>query len=32
VAKAIGPDGDLVALLEIVDGDDEYQPRKVFIG
>ena len=32
VAKAIGPDGDLVALLEIVNGDDEYQPRKVFIG
>lgn len=32
VAKAIGPDGDLVALLEVVDGENEYQPRKVFIG
>jgi tRNA pseudouridine55 synthase len=31
-AKAIGPDGDLVALLEVVNGDSEYQPRKVFIG
>jgi tRNA pseudouridine55 synthase len=32
MVKAIGPDGDLVALLETVDGDSEYQPRKVFIG
>ncbi len=32
LAKAIGPDGDLVALLEVVNGDNEYQPRKVFIG
>lgn len=31
-AKAIGPDGDLVALLEVVSGEDKYQPRKVFIG
>jgi tRNA pseudouridine55 synthase len=32
LAKAIGPDGDLVALLEVINGDNEYQPRKVFIG
>jgi hypothetical protein len=32
MAKAIGPDGDLVAILEAVEGSQEWHPRKVFLG
>jgi hypothetical protein len=32
MARAIGPDGDLVAILEAVEGGKEWHPRKVFLG
>ncbi|HEY46594.1 MAG: hypothetical protein AMJ88_14645 [Anaerolineae bacterium SM23_ 63] len=32
MARAIGPDGDLVAILEAVEGGQEWHPRKVFLG
>jgi hypothetical protein len=32
MAKAIGPNGELVAILEAIEGDEEWQPRKVFQG
>jgi tRNA pseudouridine55 synthase len=32
MARAIGPDGDLVAILEAVEGSQEWHPRKVFLG
>lgn len=32
MAKAIGPDGELVAVLEAIEGDNEWHPRKVFQG
>jgi tRNA pseudouridine55 synthase len=32
MAKAIGPDGDLVAILEAVEDGQEWHPRKVFPG
>lgn len=31
LAKAIGPDGELVAILEAVDGGETWHPRKVFV-
>lgn len=32
MAKAVGPDGELVAILEAVEGGAEWHPRKVFLG
>ncbi len=32
MARAIGPDGDLVAILEAVEGGQKWHPRKVFLG
>jgi len=32
LARAIGPDGDLVAILEAVEEGKEWHPRKVFPG
>jgi tRNA pseudouridine55 synthase len=32
MARAIGPDGDLIAILEIVEGGEFWHPRKVFLG
>lgn len=32
MAKAVGPDGELIAILEAVDGGSEWHPRKVFLG
>lgn len=32
MAKAIGPDGELIAILEAVEGAPDWHPRKVFIG
>lgn len=32
MAKALGPDGELVAILEAVDGGQMWHPRKVFLG
>ena len=31
-ARAIGPNGDLVAILEVVEGGEKWHPRKVFLG
>jgi len=32
MAKAVGPDGELIAILEAVEGGAEWHPRKVFLG
>ncbi len=32
MAKAVSPDGELVAVLEAVEGGSEWHPRKVFLG
>jgi tRNA pseudouridine55 synthase len=31
MARAIGPDGNLIAILEAVEGSQEWHPRKVFL-
>ena len=30
-ARGLSEQGDLIALLEVVEGDDFWQPRKVFV-
>ena len=32
MAKAVGPDGDLLAILEAADDGASWHPRKVFLG